>query len=435
MQEMNNKDIELINKILLKFKNLGQVHDYVIIHDMLYLSCDVKTDSSAFNVYSDEVKYGHIVKDVKFLEEYRDGFAIIDLTYFELIKVFCFNCFELFGNCGVSIKFKHEDFFILNYGYYSYILFLKDLDIVLLGGGLYKIYEPYVIAFPYSGNNLNELFTLLDTRSRKKVYLNDILPINQQSEECYENGFNNHWYKSIYIVNDKLICIDFDSKIYYSVSIDAVMGRTEMVENSLETYRNIYYLKNIEGIYPYNGISLGELALRSWMIYRNGANYYDYYERSSYIAKLIYQIKYQFRKDKINELAHLIINELDSNDYGTFDVIIPVPSSNPNNEYQPLNEVVKVISTLLNIPFDFTYLLSKERTPVRNIDDSIMRQKILEESLYISDINRYKSKRILLVDDHIYKEDTIKTCIHKCCCADMFVLVIARNRIIEPVEF
>ena len=216
MQEMNNKDIELINKILLKFKNLGKVHDYVIIHDMLYLSCDVKTDSSAFNVYSDEVKYGHIVKDVKFLEEYRDGFAIIDLTYFELIKVFCFNCFELFGNCGVSIKFKHEDFFILNYGYYSYILFLKDLDIVLLGGGLYKIYEPYVIAFPYSGNNLNELFTLLDTRSRKKVYLNDILPINQQSEECYENGFNNHWYKSIYIVNDKLICIDFDSKIYYN---------------------------------------------------------------------------------------------------------------------------------------------------------------------------------------------------------------------------
>ena len=256
-----------------------------------------------------------------------------------------------------------------------------------------------------------------------------ILPTNQQSEECYEN---NPWYKSIYIVNDKLICIDYDSKIYYSISIDAVMGRTKMVEDSLETYRNIYNLKNIEGIYPYCGISLGELALWNWGGYRNGANYN---ERSSYIAKLIYQIKYQLRKDKINELAHLIINELDSNDYGTFDVIIPVPSSNPNNEYQPLNEVVKVISTLLNIPFDFTYLLSKERTPVRNIDDSIMRQKILEESLYISDINRYKSKRILLVDDHIYKEDTIKTCIHKCCCADMFVLVIARNRIIEPVEF
>ena len=62
---MNNKDIELINKILLKFKNLGKVHDYVIIHDMLYLSCDVKTDSSAFNVYSDEVKYGHIVNTTR----------------------------------------------------------------------------------------------------------------------------------------------------------------------------------------------------------------------------------------------------------------------------------------------------------------------------------------------------------------------------------
>ena len=429
MQEINNKDIELINKILLKFKNLGKVHDYVIIHDMLYLSCDVKTNSSAFNVYFDEVKYGHIVKDLEYLDKYHNGFAIIDLTYFELIKVFCFNCFELFGNCNVSIKFKHEDFFILNYGYNSYILFLKDLDIMLLGGELYKICEPYVIAFPNSENNLNEFFTLLDTRNRKKVYLNDILPTNQQSEECYEN---NPWYKSIYIVNDKLICIDYDSKIYYSISIDAVMGRTKMVEDSLETYRNIYNLKNIEGIYPYCGISLGELALWNWGGYRNGANYN---ERSSYIAKLIYQIKYQLRKDKINELAHLIINELDSNDYGTFDVIIPVPSSNPKNEYQPLNEVVKVISTLLNIPFDFTYLLSKERTPVRNIDDSIMRQKILEESLYISDINRYKSKRILLVDDHIYKEDTIKTCIHKCCCADMFVLVIARNRIIEPVEF
>ena len=421
MNEKHNKDLELVNKILFKFKNLGKVHDYVIIDNMLYLSCDVKTDSSYFSVHDEIVRYGHCIDDIKYLDEFRNGFAIIDLTYLEIVKVFCFWGFEEWGGSNISISFKQKEFLILVYGFKSYVLFLKDLDIIQFGGEEYKVYEPYIITFPYNDYFSSATFSLLDTRTKRLANLYNVLPPEYIFEET-------HYNNNLFIINDRLYFIHPINGFEYNIALEAIIGNTSMEYNRNSFHTNVYNIKNISGISPYSGISLGELVLHN-------TNDNDFIkEQSSYVAKLIYQIKYQFRKDKISELAHIIVKELKTGEYGIFDIIIPVPTSRPSHEYQPLNETVKIISNLLNIPYDFNYLLSKERIPVRKITDDTTRKNTLEKSLYISDAAKYKNKRILLIDDHIYKGDTINTCIRKCCCSDIFVLVIARNTIVPNIK-
>ena len=428
MNEKHYKDLDLVNKILLKFKNLGKVHDYVIIGNMLYLSCDVKTDSSYFSVIENKILYGFPFEDdQEYIEDYIGGIAIIDLKNFEIVKVYCFFDFIDCVSLTVSIEYKNDDFLFLSNGIYCYVLYIDDYNLIPFGGLLYKIYDPYLITFPYGDYFDSSAFLLLDTKTKTIIDLYDIIPIDK-SKPYYEYRLDsccNELYDNLYIINNKLLFTDTKSGIEYSVPMEIALGKTKITKTPQTLENEAYDVKTINEILPYVGISLGKMSL--YNVQSNDI----IIDESSYIAQLFYQVKYRFRKDKISELAQLIARKIPKHD---FDIIVPVPSSNPNKEYQPLNEIIKIISNILQIPYDLDYLISNMRKPVRLISDSIERKSILENSLHVTNTNKYKNKRILLIDDHIHKGDTINTCIRKCCCNDIFVLVIARNSIVPYLE-
>ena len=425
-----NIENALLETILKRYKNLYDIYDYSIVDNTLIILCNVRTHTPSFVVSGDDVSYMNYAynNDLKFnhnKHEYGPGLAIVDLKYNELVKLYYFQELEMIDD-RVTFVYKNKDFIILEFEFRTYILYLKDFSIMSFGGNLIKIYEPYIITFPYIDYFSSDVFCLTDTRTKNIVNLYDVLPLKDLLPidlDVLDGGYGNLLSDNLYIIDNKLIFIDPRTKIEYAIFLDVILGKTKMEKMPNVFGDNVCKLKDIKEISPYRGVSLGELALNN--LEHDGCNIIS--ERSSYVAKLMFQIKYQFRKDKIRELAQITTRELSRKIYGTFDVIIPVPSSNPNKDYQPLNEVVQIISNKLNVPYDLGYLLSKEREPVRTINDSNTRNNILEDSLYISDINKYRDKRILLIDDHIYKGDTVKACISKCCCSDIFVLVITRN--------
>ena len=425
------KNEELIKKLLVKFKNLGEVYDYVIIDDMLYLSCKVKTDSAYYSGKGynrlDQVR----ISDYDSSDGFSCGFVIIDLGRFEIVKVFCF--YPEYGVYEDEYKIIsiHKGFLVLSYADTTCILIINSLDLIPFGGELYKVSEPYVISFPYADYFCSSECLILDTRTKKIVNLYKVLPMQHIIPLNWEGlGIDiNSLYKSIYVINDKLYYVGEHLDCEYSISMDVVFAKSMEEKKTTDFNKNVYNIKEIDLGTSKKCLSLGIFSFDT--IYCSDEEHVN--KSSSYVAKLMYQVKYQNRKDKIEELAYLVSKEIKK--YGKFDVIIPIPSSNPNNEYQPLNEVVKSLSSIVQIPYDLNYLLSYERKPIKAISDYMERMTELQDSLYIHDELKYAGKRILLIDDHIYKGDTIRTCIERCSlfCRDVFALVIARNPDVKNV--
>lgn len=409
---MQEKNLELVNKILLKFNNLGKVHDYVIIDNMLYLSCYIKTDSPYFlvirggSVLYKKYDYMNYISDFN-SEGYGNGFVIIDLDYWEIVKVFYFKD-TLNYDWPVQISFHSNDFLVLNYEELSYVLYLSDLTIDEIGASSYKVYQPYIIGLPYFGYHCEEQLFLLDTTTRKKVDLYNV----------FSNVNINEWSaNNLFIENGKLVCVNSKRFEEYVVPINLLLGYGEVPKSDYSFVDEVYNIKTIDEILPYSGFTLGEMA--SWLGHIKN-------ERCSYIGKLLNFAKNYMQKNKIVELAQLTASQINKL-FGAFDVIVPVPPSDLSRQFQPLHELVKKISEIINVPYDMEYLLTKNQYPIKLIEDRDKRRKILDESLYLNDVDKYRDKKILLVDDHIFRGDTINACISKCRCSDIFVLVIARN--------
>lgn len=416
-----NIEKALLDIILRRYNNLQEVYEYVVIDNMLFILCKVRTHTPSFVVSGNDISYKNYAyknnMNYCFNEyAYGSGLAVIDLEYNDLVKLYYFQEIENINDV-VSIRFKNNDFIILEFEYRIYILYLKDLTIVPFGGSLIKICEPYIITFPYVDYFGSDVFSLLDTSSRKMINLHDYIQVNSP---FYDGGYesSNQLYNSVYIVNDNLIYTDphgFD----FSIPIDIALGKRKM--HCKQIFNDeVYDIKSIDCITPYIGYSLGKLA------YCNIENNSIIDEKSSYVARLLYSVKYLYREDKLIELTKIVSRQINIL-FPDIDVIVPIPPSDKTRQPNLFLELIKKISEEINIPYDTNYLLSENSIPIKSIKNNIERKRILNESLYISDSKIYQNKKILLIDDHIYKGDTICTAIDKVKCKNIFVLVIARN--------
>ena len=416
----------IFTEIEQRCEHLGEICDYVVVDNLLCLSCYVKTDAPYFLVcdngkiiYKDYDENNYLSNLNK--EGYGNGLVIMDLKSLQIIKTFCFKD-SLNWDFPLNIGFSCRDFLIIGYQESSYIFYLNDFSFLEFGGFDYKVCDPYIINFPDGGYDKFYDFSLIDTTTREIVNLSRFLPAD---DGVLDKPFDPS-KENVFISHGKLICIKeneaFGEK-EYSIPIEMLFGRKfTMILDEGVCKREIYDIKLINEIEPVVGYSLGE--------YRYNNEYADWREieyDSSYISKLLHSIKYKFRKDKIDELAHVVAKSIKLLGLSDVDVIIPVPCSDKNRPFQPLYEIVKSISNITNIPYDLEYLLSSDKKPIKTVQDAFKRKRILDQALYITNDNKYADKKILLIDDHIYRGDSIRTSISKCKCNDIFVIAITRN--------
>jgi competence protein ComFC len=118
------------------------------------------------------------------------------------------------------------------------------------------------------------------------------------------------------------------------------------------------------------------------------------------IAEELYRLKYKFEKlrsDKIANTAAEFLNKIKKD--WKFDLIIPIPPSDTNREFQPVYEIAVKLGHKIGVPVDISSLQKlKSTSQLKTIDDPTQRNEILNGAFTVR-TNSIYGKTILLFDD------------------------------------
>jgi len=116
------------------------------------------------------------------------------------------------------------------------------------------------------------------------------------------------------------------------------------------------------------------------------------------IGEALYQLKYNYDQSKVNYISDIMSNVINKN-YPKIDLIIPMPPSH-SRSIQPVVEITKKLSSLLNVPYDNS-LLSKTPTNVQIKDLDTRTEKInaLKGTLQLTKEINIMHNNVLIVDD------------------------------------
>jgi predicted amidophosphoribosyltransferase len=133
----------------------------------------------------------------------------------------------------------------------------------------------------------------------------------------------------------------------------------------------------------------------------------------SEMGELIFQLKYRNNKSTIPKIIELLkaLGGIE-----TFDIIIPVPSSNKGRAYQPVNEVAKALGQQRDVEVLVNFLDKKPGGPeMKNIDDPDKRAAIMQSTIIIVGDKNISGKRVLLLDDVYMSGATLTECCSVLC--------------------
>jgi predicted amidophosphoribosyltransferase len=121
------------------------------------------------------------------------------------------------------------------------------------------------------------------------------------------------------------------------------------------------------------------------------------------IAEAMYRLKYCNDISNVVGIAKPVADFLlDKQEQWNINLIVPVPPSNTERPYQPVNELANAIGILSKIPVDNTVLRKNESTPsLKTIDDPEARREILKDAFSV-EADALKEKNVLIFDD-IYR--------------------------------
>lgn len=122
--------------------------------------------------------------------------------------------------------------------------------------------------------------------------------------------------------------------------------------------------------------------------------------KRSDIGELLYRLKYKNEHILVAEISHYVAERI-INSFGAYsiDVILPIPPSNLNRKFQPVIEIVKSVSKIINIPYDVSFLIkSKQTVEIKSISNSKNRTNYMQNVFDVVDY-KYKDKNVLLLDD------------------------------------
>lgn len=394
---------EILLHIKEKYPSLVDISEIIVIGNIICISCYVSNSSTYFIIYpTGEIKYKS-KDDWEYTsafnrEGFGNGIAFIDLASLDLIKVYYYKD-DLNFDQPILINHVDKNFFITEHEERTHIIFLDNFSVSSFGGNNFKIYEPYILFFPYAGYSTYGTFAIIDTRTKSIVNLaSKLSKIREKDEDFNEPSviINEERHNLLYQYRNS--CETFCIPLSDIFSESEILDYKTTIEKPQKYYRNFQIL---EGSWE-KGYSLDTHTIKS--TYNSDGSFNT--ERS-YIGELLYQIKYRFDKSKIKELAEIISYELGWMYFYPIELIIPIPPSNLNRPFQPLIEIAKELSKIINVPMASDLVIKIKTTPpIKQVEDEESRKELLESAFVISD-KSYKGKDILLFDDLYRSGETL----------------------------
>lgn len=117
----------------------------------------------------------------------------------------------------------------------------------------------------------------------------------------------------------------------------------------------------------------------------------------SEMGELVYQLKYQSKSSVVQNIVALLdrikgIEEMD--------LIVPIPPTDGTRAFQPVSLIAKALGERRSVEVLLDLLQKKTGgAQLKNVEDAAERQKLLRDSMSLSEKHDISGKNILLVDD------------------------------------
>ncbi len=145
------------------------------------------------------------------------------------------------------------------------------------------------------------------------------------------------------------------------------------------------------------GIVLDWHTVASQVIGQNEFGHPIFDNTRSEIGELLYQFKYRGDQSALQKILSATVDYLSERAKGRFDLIVPVPPSNPTRTVT--NQLAKGLAIGLGAGFSATALVKiKNTSELKSVSDPEVRKQILEDA-FRADNQQVASKTVLLVDD------------------------------------
>ena len=151
------------------------------------------------------------------------------------------------------------------------------------------------------------------------------------------------------------------------------------------------------------------------------------------IAEDLFQLKYRRDKSRIDKIANQATDFLKKhNAQWHLDLIIPVPPSDTNRPFQPVEELAKVIGRILNLPVSSGILRKiKSTSALKSIEEPNQRREILSGA-FDANPGALDGKNVLLFDDLYRSGETLAAAtdvlLNKGKTNNVYVLTITKTR-------
>lgn len=126
------------------------------------------------------------------------------------------------------------------------------------------------------------------------------------------------------------------------------------------------------------------------------------------IGEAVYQLKYNQDFSQIDFLVQALVDFLKTRMVLPYiDVIIATPPSQ-NRDFQPVFEIASRVASQLGKSIDFNFVLKTKPTTQlksKSITDINERQQIISGAFAVSNPNKYRDKKVLIIDD-LYRSGT-----------------------------
>jgi superfamily II DNA helicase RecQ len=131
------------------------------------------------------------------------------------------------------------------------------------------------------------------------------------------------------------------------------------------------------------------------------------------IGRMVYEFKYQGNRSHLDTLTNEIVRFIDENEnYKKADIIVPVPSTASDRDYDPVSLIVQRISECTGIPVTSDVLVkARKARPQKQLVNITQKKLNVKGAFKINNREKINRKTIILVDDLYDSGATLNECV------------------------